>query len=359
MAATHAESEAATLPGYKADLTQCSVSGLSSGAFMTVQLHLAHSSMFAGAGVIAGGPYRCAESFRGASAIAEDAYVQGALYLCMNPLIPQAGPNPERLAAIARQTAADRLIDPLRNLADDRIYIFTGSEDKVVNSSVVRTTRRFYELLGVSPSNLLFVGDVGAGHAILTTNPEDNPLAANRPPYINRVPGARMQSWDILEHIYGPLRPPAEKPGGRLLRFDQREFFGSERRASMSKYAYAYVPKSVQDGARCRIHVALHGCKQGYNYVNVVDGRPDHANEPPFGDRYLTSTGYNEIADTNDIIVLYPQVEGVDDEETQNPDGCWDWWGYSSADAAQPDFYSQQAIQIRAIHGMLQRLGGR
>ncbi len=97
----------------------------------------------------------------------------------------------------------------------------------------------------------------------------------------------------------------------------------------------------------------------GYNYVNVVDGRPDHANEPPFDDRYITSTGYNEIADTNNIVVLYPQVEGVDDEEAQNPDGCWDWWGYSSTDAAQPDFYSQQAIQIRAIHGMLQRLGGR
>jgi len=359
MTPAHALSEAVTLPGYRANLAQCSVSGLSSGAFMTVQLHLAHSSMFAGAGVIAGGPYRCAESFRGASAIAEDAYVQGALYLCMNPLIPQAGPNPERLAAVARQTAADRLIDPLDNLADDRIYIFTGSEDRVVDSSVVHTTRRFYELLGVPASSLKFVGDVHAGHAILTTNPEDNPLAANRPPYINRIPGTRMQSWDILEHIYGPLNPPAAELSGRLLRFDQREFFGNERRASMSRYGYLYVPKSVEDGAPCRIHVALHGCKQGYNYVNVIDGRPDHGHEPPFGDRYVTRTGYNEIADSNDIVVLYPQVEGVDDEDVQNPDGCWDWWGYSSPDADQPDFYSRQAIQIRAIHGMLQRLGSR
>ena len=45
---------AAKLTGYKADLTQCSVSGLSSGAFMTVQLHVAHSAMGAGAGSIVG-----------------------------------------------------------------------------------------------------------------------------------------------------------------------------------------------------------------------------------------------------------------------------------------------------------------
>ncbi len=37
-----------------------SVSGLSSGAYMTVQLHTAYSDLFMGAGVIAGGPFYCA-----------------------------------------------------------------------------------------------------------------------------------------------------------------------------------------------------------------------------------------------------------------------------------------------------------
>jgi poly(3-hydroxybutyrate) depolymerase len=359
MAITSTPPLAAKLTGYKADLAQCSVSGLSSGAFMAVQLHVAHSAMFVGAGIVAGGPYRGAESFRAASAIAEDAYIQTACFVCMSPLTPQVGPNPEQLVALARQTAGDKLIDPLQHLAGDRIYIFTGSEDKVVDSSVVQATRRFYELLGVPPGNILFVDKVPAGHAILTTNLEDNPLGANRPPYVNRWPGKRMQSWDILEHIHGPLNPPSERLGGRLLRFDQREFFDGASRASMSAYGYVYVPKAVEEGARCRVHVALHGCKQGYNYVNLVNGRPDLANDPPYGDRYFTSTGYNEMADTNHIVVLYPQAEGIDDGNTQNPEGCWDWWGYSSTDAAHPDYYSKQAIQIGAIHAMLQRLGGR
>ncbi len=69
----------ARLQGYNVEKNQNSISGLSSGAFMTVQLHLAHSSEFVGAGIIAGGPYRCAESFRDMAVVADDAYAMNAL----------------------------------------------------------------------------------------------------------------------------------------------------------------------------------------------------------------------------------------------------------------------------------------
>jgi hypothetical protein len=347
---------APSLPSYGADIARSTVSGLSSGAFMSVQLHLAHSATFCGAGIVAGGPYRCAESFPGISFNAEDACIQNALFICMNPLIPEAGPDAERLVALARATADDGRIDPVSHLAASRLYIFTGSEDKVVDSSVVRTTRQFYELLGVPPANIRFVDDVPAGHALLTVNAEDNPLPANQPPYINRWEGTRMQSWDILETLYGPLNPPAQRPQGRLLRFDQREFITVPERSSMSAYGYVYVPRSVEEGAECRIHVALHGCKQGYNFVDCVNGRPDRANDAPYGNRYFTTTGYNEIADTNDIVVLYPQAEGFDNLDVQNPEGCWDWWGYSADKVMQPDYYSRDAVQIATIHAMVERL---
>jgi hypothetical protein len=114
-------SVAPPLGAFNADLSQSSVSGLSSGAFMTVQLHLAHSATFVGAGIIAGGPFRCAESYRAAAAIAEDALTLNALYVCMNPLIPQAAPNPAKLAEVARETAAQGLIDAVENLAGQRV----------------------------------------------------------------------------------------------------------------------------------------------------------------------------------------------------------------------------------------------
>lgn len=43
------------LGSYGADPNQVSVSGLSSGAYMTVQMQVAHSKTFMGAGVVAGG----------------------------------------------------------------------------------------------------------------------------------------------------------------------------------------------------------------------------------------------------------------------------------------------------------------
>jgi poly(3-hydroxybutyrate) depolymerase len=42
------------------DPAQISVSGISSGAFMANQLHVAHSAQLMGAGLIAGGLYGCA-----------------------------------------------------------------------------------------------------------------------------------------------------------------------------------------------------------------------------------------------------------------------------------------------------------
>lgn len=351
-----ANSKVVQLGKYKVKPATSSVSGLSSGAFMTVQLHLAHSASFVGAGIIAGGPFRCSESFRGAAFLAEDAYVQNALYICMNPLVPSTAPNARKLAQVARETAAAGHIDPVENLADDHLYIFTGTADEVVDSSVVARTREFYELLGVPPGQISYHDNIQAGHSILTDNPEDSPLPLNQPPYINN--GGFMQSHRILDHIHGPLKAPAERLSGRLLRFDQTEFFGDQKRASMSRFGYAYVPKAVEEGAEARVHIALHGCKQGYNYTNFVNGRADVQNSPPYGNRYFTTTGYNEMADSNNFIVLYPQAQGTDDGATQNPDGCWDWWGYTSPDPRQPDYYSKNAIQIQAIHAMLNRLGG-
>ncbi|AXE32014.1 poly(3-hydroxybutyrate) depolymerase [Chromobacterium phragmitis] len=350
-------SDVVQLGEYKVEKGKSSVSGLSSGAFMTVQLHLAHSASFAGAGVVAGGPYRGVETFRGAAPLAEDAYELNALQLCMAPLLPELAPDARRSLQLAQEAEQAGKIDPLSNLRDNRVYIFTGSKDSVVQSSVVAQTRELYRLLGLSDANLSYHDNVPAGHSLITDNPEDSELDLNQPPYLNN--GGFMQSHRILNHVYPGLNPPAERLSGRLLRFDQSEFLnGQQACASMGKFGYAYVPRAVEEGAPARIHIALHGCKQGYSYVDFNFGREDIANQPPYGNRYVTTTGYNDLADSNNIIVLYPQACGSDDDQAQNPDGCWDWWGYTSDEPDNPDYYSRNAVQIRAIHAMLTRLGG-
>ena len=47
-------------PTFDIDASRITVSGVSSGAYMAGQLHVAHSAAISGAGLIAGGPYWCA-----------------------------------------------------------------------------------------------------------------------------------------------------------------------------------------------------------------------------------------------------------------------------------------------------------
>jgi len=75
------------LPALGADIAETSVSGLSSGAYMAGQIEVAHSSQIVGAGIVAGGPFACAETEASKlvpfwpMAVAQNA--QQALYKCM------------------------------------------------------------------------------------------------------------------------------------------------------------------------------------------------------------------------------------------------------------------------------------
>src|ERR1700693_4568079 len=54
--------EPLALNGYNAAIGESSISGISSGAFMAVQFGTAWSSVIKGVGVVAGGPFWCAEA---------------------------------------------------------------------------------------------------------------------------------------------------------------------------------------------------------------------------------------------------------------------------------------------------------
>ena len=96
-----------------------------------------------------------------------------------------------------------------------------------------------------------------------------------------------------------------------LQTYDQSHYDGAD---SFAAKGYIYIPSKCQNG-ECSVHVAFHGCEQGYNTI---------------GDKYVRHGGYNEVAEANDIVILYPQV----DESSylpMNPNGCWDWWGYNDS----------------------------
>ncbi len=320
-----------SLPSAGADITKTSVSGLSSGAFMTSQLYVAYSDIMVGAGIVAGGPYLCAKSW------SLNTLMVNATTACMNPLTPAVGPNTPLLVKLTQALAKDGDIDALDNLKDDRLYIFSGRKDTTVTTAVVDQTNAYFEALGVPATSIKYDTSVNAGHALITDSNSDTECPLTKSPYVNDCDFE--QSTVILQQIYPDMQPPATQLSSEIIAFDQSEFISSAT-TSMSDTAYAYVPAACMESAACPVHVVFHGCEQGAEVI---------------GDKYYAETGYNYMAEANNLIMLYPQVQPSNGAPL-NPQGCWDFWGYSSPGDATPDFYSRQAPQLNAVYKMIERL---
>lgn len=321
-------SDAPKLPPCGASPAETSVSGLSSGAFMATQFHVAFSDMVMGAGIVAGGPFYCAGSY------SSNSYLENAVNICLNPM--GRGPDGMQLFAKAKEFAGKGLIDDPANLADDRVYLFSSPKDRTVSTKVVDETEKFYKLAGVPEESIRYAKTPDAGHGMITDREGAVPCRKTAPPYINDCDF--FQSHDILKHICGELNPPAQSLSGDVIRFDQKEFADTER-VSMGDHGYVYVPRACEEKT-CKIHIVFHGCGQGADLI---------------GDKYYATTGYNEMADSNDIIVLYPQAK-PSDVNPYNPKGCWDFWGYASPDPKNPDFYAKTSPQMSAVMKMADRL---
>ena len=62
----------------------------------------------------------------------------------------------------------------------------------------------------------------------------------------------------------------------------------------------------------------------------------------------------DQYADTNKLVVLYPQAEP--DAAFTNPKGCWDWWGYLGG--ADTGYATRSGPQMVAVMKMVHALGG-
>ncbi len=327
------------LPELGAIADQTSVSGISSGAYMAGQFQLAHGKDVVGAGIIAGGPYGCAESiFADMMPGPGSAFlnVTKAINGCMlNAMQLWGVPNPRMLAERARELAAKNAIDPIAATLGDRIYLFTGKSDRTVVPAIVSAAASFYRELGVPQQQIKFVSNLDAGHAFVT---EDAGLACDSTakPYV--VDCDYDQAGDLLGFIYGPLSPPSARAGGEFIIFDQKAFTADLVTHGMEASGVVYVPaacRNVGEAPGCRIHIAFHGCAQ---------------NRTLAGDAFIRETGFLRWADTNRLIVLFPQAA----TSPFNPQGCWDWWGYTGR-----GYLTREAPQIQAVQRMLARLSAR
>ncbi|SMH60301.1 extracellular catalytic domain type 2 short-chain-length polyhydroxyalkanoate depolymerase [Azospirillum agricola] len=309
----------------KIDLSQTTVSGISSGAYMAGQFQVAYSDIVKGAGIVAGGPYACAEVSPGGLAPAVV-----ALKRCMDTSL--GAPDVPALVANAQAREKAKDIDPLANLAQSRIYLFNGDNDKTVTRPVAEATAQFYKAVGVPDANFKYVKLPKAAHAYITDGYgaacDFIPKEGQKSEYINNC--QYDQAGDILKHLYPDTRTPnAPEAAKKVALFDQTPFVGDTSRTGMATSGYIYVPEACQQGQTCKIHVAFHGCQMPANLI---------------GDHFATKTDYNRWADVNNLVVLYPQIDSTA-KPSSNPKACWDWFAYTGYDFARKGGFQMTAIR--------------
>lgn len=342
--ALHTEA-APPLPALNIDVAQTSVSGISSGGFMSVQFQVAHSSIVKGAGIVAGGPYYCSR---------DDVVTAVAKCSCTGePTVPckvtDSSADVAGLVAATRANHTQGRIDAPENLARQRVMTISGALDTLVPPPIARQLTDYYTQAGVPTQNLSAIQLPNAAHTMPTP---DYGVACGKEtePYIGKC--GFDSAKEILTWIYGPLTlPPAGDPKGKFIQFDQTEHvpasigFSYLWRNGMDSTGWVYVPDACAKGEQCRVHIALHGCKQGQSYLPL---KPPPGGGLYNGTTFVKNTGYDRWADNNHIVVLFPQAVSI---PYLNPNGCWDWWGYTGDDYATRD-----GVQIRALRAMVDAL---
>lgn len=320
------------LPKLSAAPDGVSVSGISSGAFMAGQFQMAHAKKVVGAAIIAGGPYGCARSAFSAFTFGfgrQLANVSKAVNGCMLNLYAIWGvPNADRLARQAELLAEGGKIDPLDAVREDKVYLFSGQQDRTVVPAIVRAAERYFLKLGIPADNIKRVTNYPAGHAFVTED-HGGSCELSKTPFV--VDCDYDQAGDLLRHIYGTLQARTPQATGRYLAFDQRPFVSGSA-DGLADEGQVYIPTACRNAAGCRVHIAFHGC--GQNAAQV-------------GTAFVEGSGFARWGDSNRLIILFPQVK----KSPGNSQACWDWWGYTG-----DDFLTREGVQVQAVNRMLEHL---
>jgi len=311
--------DAAAVAGLHIDLSQTSVSGFSSGGFMAVQFGVAFSSIVEGIGAFAGGPFGCSQ---GSVATAGTSCADAA-----------SAPDATPLIAVTKNLYASGAIDNPANLASARVFLFSGADDAVVSPPVVDATQAYFEGFMPAASIQYVSRRAGTAHVLPTQNYGASCDSSNAP-WLGDC--GYDGAGTALTHIYGTLATASSAATGTIVTIPQGNFIADPASHSLDANAYAYVPTSCANGETCRVHVVFHGCEMGESVIGSV---------------FYLHAGYNEWADTNHIVVLYPQA--ISSNSEGNPYGCWDFWGYDS-----PAYDTKGAPQMAVTRAMIGSLAG-
>ncbi|MFT5282813.1 MAG: putative esterase [Yoonia sp.] len=299
------------------DLSQTSVSGLSSGGYMATQFQLSHSQTIIGAGIVGAGPYYCALGDIGT-----------ALRQCVNKVSSTI--NNQAFLEKYKEYLSLGLVAPSAALQDDRVKLIHGKDDGTVNRKASDMLARQYRAW-LSAQNFDYVSDKDFAHHMPTIS-AGNACDVSASPFLGDCD--YDAAGEILSFIYSELSPPTTNQILKVDTINIAELANLEG-TSINENAFIFVPKACKTGESCKLHISFHGCNQSADDIGKV---------------YAEQAGYNRWADVNNMVVLYPQVK-KSMFMPLNPQGCWDWWGYTDENYA-----NKNGPQVNAIYKVMQAL---
>lgn len=288
------------------------VSGTSSGAFMSVQLQVAYSSLISGVATFSGGIYGCAEGdFRKAKKCMEDPQTLDA----------------KKFISLTQELVKTNSIDPLENLENVPVLVFSGNRDSVVRIEASFRLEEFFRLL---KSKTELNVSVPAEHGFPTESYGNN-CGEKGSPWLQKcgVDGAKLLFSRLLAK---PLNPRGFASRANLQAFDQTPYRSAND--GLAETGAIYIPTACRkvQNPECEVHIALHGCHMSPEFIQM---------------EFLLNSGLNEWAETNNIVVLYPSTK----KSETNPSGCWDWYGYTGK-----NYLTRESKQMKALVTMLRAL---
>ncbi|WP_337879589.1 PHB depolymerase family esterase [Rheinheimera sp.] len=311
--------QAAPLPKLQLDLSQTTVSGLSSGGYMAAQFHLAHADWVKGAAIVAAGPVYCAQN-----------NLLTALDHCIHKVdsaIPLDAINQQLNDWMTQGKLAGKT-----QLAQSRVWLLHGNKDQKIHPDVAAGLYQQYQQW-LPAAQLSYVSDKPFAHHMPTLNAGSD-CATSEAPYLGNCNyDAAAQA---LAFILPGFQAATTEATGQVYPLAQHQIAG-DAAATMAEQGYVYIPKACAEGESCRLHISFHGCNQAVEAVQMA---------------YVERAGFNRHADSNKLVVLYPQAR-ASKLMPLNPQGCWDWWGYTNADYA-----NRQGPQIQAVVKLAQALKG-
>lgn len=293
---------------------------------------MAHSSYVQGVGIVAGGPYACVKK-------------HPLIINCLG-IVPLFTINNELLIEEAHRQSSEGAIDPIINVANQKVFIYSGQQDTTITNNVVRKTVDFYNTVG-DLNKVQFVERRGEHNF-----PTDFDAQGNGNCAIPFYPFVANCGYDgagnLLRHVLGTQLNNRNDgdPTGILVKFSQSELHPNPSSIGLGEHGFLYIPDDCLNlDVQCKLHVVFHGCQQSVTYLF-------HRNM-----QFIRNSGYIRMADTNRIILAFPQTVS----RLIRPSfpyvhpgsllACWDFFGIYGN-----DYSTKYGAQIHAIQNLVNKI---